>query len=117
MSISVANNVAFPAALRFNVKFLHCATGAMRSTTITVALQVEKFPLGSVIVNVTVFAPKLAQLKLDLLIVLVKEQLSDEPKSISVARSMALPEAFRFNVKGLQSATGAIASTTVTVAV
>jgi len=41
--------------------------GAMLSTTVTVAVQVEEFPFTSVTVRVTVLAPTFEQLKLVLL--------------------------------------------------
>ena len=100
---------------KFNVlaaqtTLLEVAVIAKFDCTVTIAVQLVEFPAASVIVNVTVLSPRLLQSKLDLLIDLVKEQLSDDPLSISVVRSVAFPAALRFNVKGLQRATGSVTS-------
>ena len=54
--------------------------GLTKSTTVTVAEQVELLALLSVTVNITVFAPRLEQLKLLVLIVVLKiPHASDDP--------------------------------------
>ena len=47
------------------VIFLHIAAGGVLSTTVTEAVHEEELPAASVTVNVTVFAPRLVQLKED----------------------------------------------------
>src|SRR5260370_36955008 len=49
------------------VMLLHLATGLVMSLTVTVAVQVELLPLGSVTVSATVLLPTLLQSKLVLL--------------------------------------------------
>ena len=57
--------VALPDELRLTVMFWQTAVGLVTSLTVTVAVQVETFPLTSVTVSVTVFAPILAQVKVE----------------------------------------------------
>ena len=54
--------VAVPAPLSCTVIFLQIAFGRSVSETMTEALQVDVFPLTSVAVRVTMFAPRLEQL-------------------------------------------------------
>src|SRR5688500_8959496 len=98
--------------------FWQIAVGATLSSTVTVAVQVEVFPLTSVTVKVTVFGPTLAQVKL----VISKARLwiphaSLLPLSICAAVIVALPDASNCTVMFWQIAVGAILSSTVTVAV
>jgi len=59
------------------------AVGGTLSSTVTVAVQVETFPLSSVTVKVTVFAPISLQSKVaGLTAILNIPQLSEEPLSI-----------------------------------
>ena len=94
-------------------------TGKIRSATVTVALHVELFPAASRTVSTTVFAPRLVQLKLDLLIEVTKlpcaVQLSHEPSLTSATVRVAAPDAFKFIVAALQVAVGGSLSVTVTV--
>jgi hypothetical protein len=106
---------AVPEAFKYTVAGLQSTTGAMLSTTVTVVLQVAVLPEASVTVNTTVLAPLFVQSKLDLDALNEKVQLSDEPLLISAVVIDAVPEAFKYTVAGLQSATGAMLSTTVTV--
>src|SRR5690606_42027046 len=70
--------------------------GAMLSTTVTVAVALASFPFTSFTVNVTVFAPTFAQVKLVIFSVLsAMPQLSDEPLSTCVTVTLALPSASR----------------------
>src|SRR5439155_1169163 len=56
--------VAWPVASSCTVRSWQTATGATGSTTVTVAVQDRVFPLLSVAVSVTIFAPTLLQSKL-----------------------------------------------------
>lgn len=110
--------VAFPEAFRLTDMFWQRATGGTLSTTVTVDVQVETFPLLSVTVNVTMFDPILAQVNV------VGEIESDaiphasfDPLLTCVAVIEVVPEAFSGTVIFLQSAVGGTLSTTVTVAV
>ena len=103
--------------LKLTVMFWQSAVGGVTSRTVTVAVQVAVFPWPSFTVNVTVFAPKLAQVKL------VADrpklgvpQLSVEPLLICDAVILALPP-LKFTVMFWQSAVGGVTSRTVTVAV
>jgi len=53
--------VTEPLAPRFAVKFLQRATGAIKSRTVTLAVQLLELPLWSVPVSVTVLVPRLPQ--------------------------------------------------------
>ena len=71
---------------------LHTAVGEMVSRTVTVAVQVETFPVLSVAVSVTVFTPMLEQSKAsgettndD------KPQLASEPPFTSSAMMLTFP--------------------------
>ena len=70
----------------------HVVTGETVSDTVTVEVHVEVFPLVSVAVKVTVFAPRSAHVNAvcDALSV-NPEQLSVDPPSISAATIEALP--------------------------
>lgn len=97
--------------------FAQEAVGAVLSTMVTTAVQLLELPAGSVTVRVTLLAPRSAQVKLVLLALRLTEQLSDEASSISAAAIVAAPLASRATVMFLQTAAGAMLSTTVTVAV
>ena len=72
--------------------FWHTAVGATLSSTITVEVQVELFPLTSVTVSVTVFGPTSAQVKLfGLTDILAIPQLSVLPASIRAGSKVAWP--------------------------
>ena len=60
---------------------------------VTVAVQLSVFPLGSVAVSVTVFAPAFEQLKDKGVAVRTTEQLSLEPLSTEDAVIVAFPPA------------------------
>ena len=86
--------------------------GAKLSTTVTVAVQVEVLLNKSFKVNVTVFAPKLLQLKvLGETVLVIEVQLSKLPLSTSFGTILALPFASNATVYGLQIAVGADEST------
>ena len=90
--------------------------GAMLSTTVTVATQIDALPAASVTVRVTLLSPTLAQVNVPLLIASVKPvQLSEEPPSTSAGTMLALPEAFRLIVMSSHTAVGVWSSSTVTV--
>ena len=90
--------------------------GAVLSTTVTVATQVDTLPAASVTVRFTLLSPVLAQVNEPLLIASVKPaQLSEEPPSTSAATMLALPKAFRLIVMSSHTAVGVWSSSTVTV--
>jgi len=73
--------------------------GAILSTTVTVAVQVETFPFTSVTVSVTVLLPTLAQVnELGETITVAIPQLSLEPLLIWAAVMDAVPAELRFTV-------------------
>jgi hypothetical protein len=110
--------LAVPAAFKFTVRFWQSAVGAMFSWTVTVALQVDEFPLPSVTVKVTVLAPTLAHVNDEgETVIEAMLQLSVEPLLICAAVMLAVPPAFSWIVIFWQSAVGAMLSTTVTTAV
>src|ERR1043165_3606632 len=109
--------VAVPKASSCTVMFWQLATGAILSSTVTVAVQVEVFPFTSVTVRVIVLGPTLLQSKA--LISSVEDvvpQASVEPLSISAAVIEALPVASNCIVMPWQLTTGLIVSITVTAA-
>ena len=91
--------------------FWQMTVGGVTSVTVTVAVHVEKLPLTSVTVNVTVLAPTFEQLKDegDTLIEAIP-QLSLEPLLICEAVIFTTPAEFRFTEMFWQSAVGAILS-------
>jgi len=117
LSIIEAVKIAVPEAFKYKVSALQLATGAIVSRTVTEATHVDVFPAASVAVNVTVFAPASAQVKIESVIVTVTEQLSLLPLSMSAATSLASPFVSKYIVAGLQSAIGLITSCIVTIAV
>ena len=80
-------------ALLFTVMFAgQLMLGAMLSTTVTTAVHVLLFPLGSVTVRVTLFGPRLLQLKLLWLIPrLATLQWSNDPPSMVADVMLAWP--------------------------
>ena len=85
---------------------------------VTVAVQELTFPLVSVTVNVTAFAPILAQLKVVLLATkLAIPQLSVELLLMSAAVILAVPSVFKFTEMFLQIAVGNVSSSTVTICI
>ena len=97
--------------------FLQIAVGDMLSLTVTIAVADAVFPLASVTVNVTVFAPTFEQSKLvfDKLNPKVPEQLSDEPLFIAAAVVEATPLEFKLTETFCVITVGAWLSITVTV--
>ncbi len=86
--------VALPLLSKSMVIFFTVAIGAILSTTVTNTGTEEALPLGSVTVNVTVFAPKLAHVKSVWLSVMeAMLQLSVLPLFTCAGVTMALPEA------------------------
>ena len=96
--------------------FLHTATGGMLSATVTVDVHSSQSPCASVARSVTVFGPILVQSNVLGVAVKVREQLSVEPKSMSLPKMVLCPVASRFIEIFLQTATGVMSSTTVTTA-
>ena len=97
--------------------FWQTATGAVLSTTVTVAPQVELLPFTSVTVSVTGTGPTSAQVK----VVRLSDRLAIPQASLlplftAAAVVLPLPVASRVTVTFWQTATGAVLSTTVTVA-
>ena len=86
-------NVAVPAPFKYKFKLLLNVTiGLMVSNTVTVETAVLKLPLASVTVKLTLFIPKLVQLKFDLEIVIeLMPQLSDEELFNCVFVILAFP--------------------------
>ena len=85
--------------------------GTIMSVTVTVALAVCTFPLLSVTVSTTAFAPKFVQLKLVLFTLkFAMVQLSVEALSTSAADMVAEPEPFRLMVMFFALATGLVVS-------
>src|SRR5690606_37580132 len=118
LSISAAVRLALPVASSWMVMFLVTTTGAVTSSTVTIAVAVSVLPLTSVTVRVTVLSPTSPQSKLDLSSVIPAiPQVSDEPLSISAAVRLALPVASSWIVMFLVTTTGAMMSSTVTIAV
>src|SRR5260370_14269916 len=87
--------VAWPVASRSMVMSLHLATGLVTSLTVTVALQVELLPLGSVTVSATVLLPTMLQSKLVLLAARLTPQASVLPPSMFAGAMVAWPVASR----------------------
>jgi hypothetical protein len=80
-------------------------TGGMASRTKTVELHVTVLK-GSATVSVTMFSPRLEQLKEYLFSVFTNPQYELLPLSTIGTVRLALPEASRYRVTGLQTATG-----------
>lgn len=100
-------------------KFLHLATGFVRSRTVTVALQVLLEPPGLVTVNTTVFGPKFEQLNVVLLSAKVKPAVLHKsvlPLLMPLVVTDPLPLALSTTVAFLHFATGAWLYPTVTTA-
>src|SRR5213593_37703 len=116
-STSAATMVAWPVASRFTSIFLGATLGAVTSCTVTVASALAELPLPSVAVSLTVFGPRLAQVKALLsMLRLIGPQASVVPPSTSAATMVAWPVASRFTSIFLGATLGAFTSCTVTVA-
>ena len=116
--IEAPANVKVPLLPKYAVKFLAIAIGLIVSATVTVAVPVLIFPFTSVTVNVTVFAPLLAQVNVkgDAVIVLIP-QASDDPLLICEAVIEAVPDEFNWTVIFCVITTGLTVSAIVTIAV
>src|SRR5690606_22380155 len=113
---SSAVMVTCPMASKYTVMSCAWATGAISSTTVTVACAVEKFPEPSYTVKVTVFGPASAQVNKVLSSCLFTIlQLSYEPSSISSGVMVASPLPSNSMVIFLVMTTGGISSSTVTI--
>src|SRR5690606_26040547 len=118
LSTSAAVMLALPVASSWMVRFLVSTTGAVTSSSVTIAVALSELPLTSVTVRVTVLAPTSPQPKLYLSsVMLAIPQASVEPLSISVASMLAFPVASSWMVMLRVSTTGAVIPSTVTVAV
>ena len=99
LSISVVVIVAFPFASSWTVIFCVTTVGLILSSTVTVAVPVFEFPLASVTVNVTVFAPRFEHEKLvTSKFMLWIPVLSELPLLISVVVIVAFPFASNWTV-------------------
>ena len=89
------------------------------SLTTTVAEQLAELLLLSVTVRITIFPPRLAQVKFEGLraSVRVPQANAVEPLSMAAAVTVTLPAPFRITVRFWHKAVGRIVSSTVTVAV
>src|SRR6056300_856670 len=117
LSMSDVVMLADPEASNATVMSCATATGSMLSTTVTVAVASCVFPLPSVAVNVTTFAPRSSQSNEVISSDNVYVQLSLLPLSMSDVVMLADPEASNATVMSCATATGSMLSTTVTVAV
>ena len=109
---------AVPEAFNCTVRFCVTTTGLTVSAKVTIAVPVLKFPLKSVTVKVTVFAPKLLQVNVDgvtdnVFIV----QLSVDPLFTCAPVNTYVPFDPKYAVMFLVITLGLIVSSTVTVAV
>ncbi len=87
--------VAFPVASKYIVSGCVATIGDIVSITLTIDVAVFILPFISVIVNVTVLAPTLMHVKLDISIVSVFiPQLSKEPLLTSAAEMEPTPRLF-----------------------
>src|SRR5690606_7634084 len=118
LSVLAEVRLSVPVASSWMVMFLVTTTGAMMSSTVTIAVAVSVLPLTSVTVRVTVLSPTSPQSKLFWLSVIEAiPQVSAEPLSISAAVMLAFPVASSWMVMFLVTTTGAVMSSTVTIAV
>ena len=79
--------------------FWQSAAGGVTSTTVTIAVHVEVFPLWSVAVKVTVFAPTFEQLNEEgVTLKVTGVQTSKLPLSTCAAVIETVPEGSRFTV-------------------
>src|SRR6266571_2359923 len=109
--------VPWPLAFNSTLRSWQTATGGIKSTTVTVAVQVALLVLLSVTVRVTRFVPTLLTSKLVLSrLRLAMPQASVLPLLIWAGVMVARPFAFNSTVRSRQTATGETESTTVTVA-
>jgi hypothetical protein len=105
----------FPETYAVMLELAIVSTGLMVSSTVTVAVAVPTLPLASIADRVTVLAPTFEQLKVDLLNEYdATVQLSVVPLFTAAVVSVAVPEAFKYNVAALVTTVGAVLSTTVT---
>ena len=107
-----------PFASSSTVMFWQITIGSTLSSTVTFEVQVDTFPLTSVTVSVTVFAPMLEQSNVfGSTTKLAMAQLSAEPLSTSAGIIEAFPAASSCTVMSWQIAEGSTLSSTVTVEV
>ncbi len=112
-----AGIIALPVASSETVMFLVMATGGIRSTSVTMAVAAEALPLGSLTVSITGVLPILAPVKeVWLRVSDAILQLSLLPLSTWEGSSVVFPAAFNCMVIFWATATGAVLSTTVTIA-
>src|SRR5438128_3729126 len=110
-STTAATMVAWTVASRFTSIFLVATLGAVTSCTVTVASALALLRLPSVAVSLTVFGPRLAQVKALLSMPrLIGPQASVVPPSTSAARMVAWPVASRFTSIFLVTTLGALTS-------
>src|SRR2546425_9358413 len=105
-------------AYRFTSVYLYAMLGAVTSCTVTVASALALLRLPSVAVSLTVFGPRLAQVKALLsMLRLIGPQASVVPPSTSAATMVAWPVASRFTSMCLVTTFGGVVSFTVSFAV
>ena len=109
LSMSAGVMEACPVESKNMVSFLLLATGAILSTTVTIAVQVEALPVLSLTVKVTVFGPILAQVNLFGLT--LAEAIPQASLMLSVtleAVTVTFPQLLKEAVKFLQLMIGAL---------
>jgi len=116
LNTSLGVMLPLPVAFKVTVAGLQVTVGARLSTMVTVAWQVLTFPLPSLAVRVTVFAPMFAQVKEFGLTEtrFTVPQLSEPERKTSAGAIEAVPEALSGTVMFLQAIVGAWLSLTVT---
>ena len=117
LSISVAATVTVPVTgSSATERFWQATTGAVTSSTVTMAVQLLLFPFTSVTVSTTMFSPTLLQSKVTISMeISATPQLSLLPPSTSAAVIEALPFASSGMVIFSHTAIGASTSVTVMV--
>ncbi len=111
------NNFAFPDTSNPTVMSKHTAVGSSLSSTVTIAVAIITFPLASVLVTFTVFAPTSEQSKLVWSIVITgTPQLSAVAAVTSVVAMLAFPLPSNWMVTSCVVNVGSIVSSTVTTA-
>src|SRR5690606_3625608 len=117
LSISVPAMVTVPVTgSSSTVMFWQATTGAVTSSTVTIAVQLLVLPFTSVAVRVTLLSPTLLQSKMSMSIeMFATPHWSVLPPSTSAATIPALPNSSNCMVMFWQTATGASVSITVMV--
>src|SRR5690606_35278425 len=118
LSMSVAVILVFPVTSSWIVMLLVTTTGAVMSSTVTIAVALSVLPLTSVTVRVTALSPTCEQSKSYWFSVIdAIPQEADEPLLISAAVMLAFPVASSWMLIFLVTTAGAVMPSTVTIAV